>query len=102
MLSISEVARHDVLSRIERLGFNNVILDSVKPEYARQCEKTSSQQSWYSSYGVTRDDLQILKASLPVIETIAPMRIVLKDITAGLKKADIAVMKVPRRRPSWR
>jgi len=92
MLSISEVARHDVLSRIERMGLNNVILDSVKPEDVRQREKASSQRSWYSSYGVTRNDLEILQDSLPVIETIVPMRILLKDITAGLKKADIAVV----------
>ena len=36
MLSISEVARQDVVQRIERLGLNNVILDSIKPEVVRE------------------------------------------------------------------
>jgi putative ABC transport system permease protein len=92
MLSISEVARHDVISRIERMGLNNVILDSVKPEDVREREKTSSQQSWFSSYGVSREDLKILEDSLPPIEVIVPLRVLLKDVSAELKKTDVAVV----------
>ncbi len=92
MLSISEVARKDVISRIERMGLNNIIIDSVKPEAVRQKEKTSSNSSWFSSFGVTREDLKILGETLPAIEKIVPMRILLKDVTAGLRKTDIAVV----------
>ena len=92
MLSISEVARHDVISRIERMGLHNVIIDSVKPEEVRRKEKGSTRQSWYSSYGVTRKDLEVLAESLPAVEEIVPMRILLKDVTAGLKKTDVSVV----------
>ena len=42
MLSISEVARRDVIGRIERLGLRNVIVDSVKPERIRNQEERSA------------------------------------------------------------
>ncbi|MEW6744297.1 MAG: ABC transporter permease [Planctomycetota bacterium] len=92
MLSISEVARRDVISRIERMGLNNVVIDSVKPEDVRQKEKTSNQQSWFASYGVTRADLAILTETVPPIEAVVPMRILLKDVSAGLQKTDITVV----------
>ncbi len=92
MLSISEVARHDVISRIERMGLHNVIIDSVKPEDVRRKEKGGSRRSWFSAYGVTRKDLDILEESLPAVEAIVPMRILLKDVNAGLRKADVAVV----------
>ncbi|MFH1998604.1 MAG: ABC transporter permease [Planctomycetota bacterium] len=98
MLSISEVARHDVISRIERMGLNNVILDSVKPEAVRKKEQEDSQQSWYASYGITRKDLDILDESLPVIREILPMRILLKDVVSGFQKTDVAVVAT---RPSY-
>src|SRR5262245_24919186 len=100
MVSISEVARRDVISRIERLGLRNVIVDSVKPDDLRQKEKASRQQSWYSSYGVTRADLQILRASVPAIETIVPMRLLLKEVTSGLQKTDVGVVATTPDYPS--
>ena len=56
MNSISEVARQDVVSRIERMGLNNIILDSVKPEEVRKREQTSAEQSWYSQHPMVRPD----------------------------------------------
>ena len=35
MLSISEVARQDVVKRIQRMGVNNLILDTMEPEEVR-------------------------------------------------------------------
>ena len=45
MLSISEVARRDVIDRIRRMGMRNVVLDSVKPEKVRRKEKQDSSRS---------------------------------------------------------
>ena len=42
MLSISEVARQDVVQRIQRMGVNNVILDSVEPEESRAANRARS------------------------------------------------------------
>jgi putative ABC transport system permease protein len=92
MLSISEVARRDVIGRIERLGLRNVILDSVKPERVRQREQQGSDESWIARYGLTREDLDVLRANVPEVETIVPMRVMLLDVHANLETADINVV----------
>ncbi|MCH8807372.1 MAG: ABC transporter permease [Planctomycetes bacterium] len=92
MLSISEVARRDVIGRIERLGIRNVILDSVKPERVRTREKHDSDRSWIARYGLTREDLEVLADNVPEIETIVPMRIMLEDVQANLEVSDINVV----------
>ena len=63
MLSISEVARRDVIGRIERLGLRNVIVDSVKPEKLRDQER-SARHSYFARYGLTRADIEILEGTL--------------------------------------
>jgi putative ABC transport system permease protein len=92
MLSISEVARRDVIGRIERLGLRNVILDSVKPEKIRQREQSDSEQSWIARYGITQEDLDVLRHNVSEIEAIVPMRIMLEDVQANLESADINVV----------
>ena len=92
MLSISEVARRDVIDRIERLGLRNVILDSVKPERVRRKEEQDSHQSWVARYGLTREDLEVLEDNVPEIEAIVPMRIMLEDVQSSLETADINVV----------
>ena len=66
MVSISEVARRDVVGRIERMGLHNVILDSVKPERVRKRERSGSDQSWIARYGIKRKDIDVLESNLPV------------------------------------
>lgn len=92
MLSISEVARRDVIGRIERLGVRNVVIDSVKPERVRKREKRDTNHSWIARYGLTRDDVRVLKANVPEIEAIVPMRIMLEDVRANLVTSDINVV----------
>ncbi len=92
MLSISEVARRDVVGRIARMGLHNVVVDSVKPHAIRQKEEASGDESWIASYGITRADLEVARHTLPMVDAILPMRILLKDVAAGLTRADVAVV----------
>ncbi len=92
MLSISEVARRDVIGRIERMGLHNLILDSVKPEDIRKQERQRSEDSWVARFGMTRLDLDILKETVPEIESIVPMRVMLSDVYANLQLSDINVV----------
>lgn len=92
MLSISEVARQDVVSRIERLGLNNVILDSVKPEAVRGKEKSDSEDSWLASYGITKKDLKILSENVDEIREVVPMRIMLQNVSGNQRTADVTVV----------
>ena len=92
MLSISEVARQDVVRRIERLGLNNVIVDSVKPEAVRRQENREQESSWIAEYGITRNDLQVLESNVAAIRQIVPMRILLHDVVANQNVADVTVV----------
>lgn len=100
MLSISEVARRDVIGRIERLGLRNVILDSVKPERIRKQEEQDADESWFAKYGLTLDDLDLIRDTLmraedgatPVVTAVVPTRIMLEDVQAGATTSDINVV----------
>ncbi len=92
MLSISEVARQDVVRRIERLGLNNVIVDSVKPENIRRQEQQEQEESWVAEYGISRSDLRVLEKNVGAIEQIVPMRLLLHDVVANQKVGDITVV----------
>ena len=95
MLSISEVARRDVIGRIERLGVRNVVIDSVKPERIRKREKHDSSESWVARYGLTREDVRVLTSNVPEIEAVVPMRIMLEDVRANLVTSNINVVAPP-------
>ena len=92
MLSISEVARQDVVQRIERLGLNNVILDSVKPEVVRGKEKSESENSWLAKYGITKKDLTMLGDNVSEIREVVPMRIMLQGVSGNQKTTDVTVV----------
>ncbi len=98
MLSISEVARRDVIGRIERLGIRNVILDSVKPERIRDREKQESRQSWMASYGLTTEEIDLLRDTLGpngtrhAVDAVVPMRTMFEDVRAGARGADVNVV----------
>lgn len=92
MLSISEVARQDVIGRMERMGLLNVIVDSVKPDRLRKRERQGGDESWTARYGITRTDLEILRDNVPAIDTVLPLRIMMKDVSANLNIADISVV----------
>ncbi len=92
MLSISEVARQDVVQRIERLGLNNVILDSVKPDIVRGKEQSENDSSWIAEYGITKKDLDILGDNVTQIRAVVPMRIMLYGVSGNQKNADITVV----------
>ena len=98
MLSISEVARRDVIGRIERLGVRNVIIDSVKPERIRSREKRRSEESWLAHYGLTIKEMELIRDSIgphsgkPALEAIVPMRILFGEVRSGGRTRDVNVV----------
>lgn len=79
MLSISEVARRDVVQRIQRLGVNNLILDTVEPEEARANRRArmnaqnSNEEYKVFKYGITRQDLDTLTKNVEAISEVVPI-----------------------------
>ncbi|RMH25854.1 MAG: FtsX-like permease family protein [Planctomycetota bacterium] len=76
MVSIGEGSKQQALEQIERLGARNVIVRSIKPPET-QTAGGGRQQSWASKYGLTRDDLDVLRANFePTGCTIVPLKAV--------------------------
>ena len=80
MLSIGEGASQAELDLIRLLGTDNIILASVKPD-----ESSSTQdRSWLLEFGITREDLARIRATIPHVQNIVPLREVAFEAAYGL------------------
>src|SRR4030042_2133123 len=64
MLAVGEGASKDALTRIQKLGSNNIIINSIK---SIEEEATSTKHSHMSIYGLTYLDYERISADLPNI-----------------------------------
>ena len=97
MLSISEVARQDVVNRIQRMGVNNLILDTIEPEEVRANQRArmnndSNEETKAFKYGITRQDLKTLDKNVEAIETIVPIATRGVDVSSNIKTANSNVL----------
>ncbi len=82
MVSIGEGSKAAALLQIERLGAKNIILRSQKPPEPTQSQG-GQQRSFASKYGITRDDLEVIKANFPAAEAIVPVKEIGSQIIRG-------------------
>ncbi len=73
MVSVGEGTKRQALAQIERLGAKNIIVRSQKPPETQQAQ-SGQRRSFISRFGITRDDLRVIQASLPDAETIVPLK----------------------------
>ena len=73
MLSISEGASADELRLIQLLGTQNIIVNSIKPPDTQQ---GSGRNSNLIEYGITRDDVALIQATVPHASLIVPLKTV--------------------------
>ncbi len=73
MLSISEGASADEMRLIELLGTKNIIVNSVKPPQSTQLSQGASN---LVEYGLTREDVAILRETVPHVAHIVPLKTV--------------------------
>jgi putative ABC transport system permease protein len=97
MLSISEVARQDVVNRIQRMGVNNLILDTIEPEEVRANQRArmnsnSNEETKAFKYGITRQDLKTLAKNVEAIDTIVPIATKGVDVSSNLKTANSNIL----------
>lgn len=78
MLAIGEGASHEAQEAIKELGSNNVIVRSVKPPEDEQA--SGGQQGIALSYGLTYRDADRIRATIPAIEEVFPMRIFRENV----------------------
>lgn len=95
MSAIGEGSKRAALDQIERLGARNIIIRSVQPPESVQ-QNQQSNQSWVSKYGITRDDLAVIKAQFTDADAIAPVKSVGSQVLRGhLRKTSQAFGVTP-------
>jgi putative ABC transport system permease protein len=92
MVSISEGAKQEALSRIAILGVDNIMVRSVKPSQT-QIKSADRQQRWEAEYGLLRKDLEHLRQTFPRIRYIVGLKNTRKNIYASSgRQLDVSVM----------
>ncbi len=90
MLSISEGASADEMRMIQLLGTQNIIINSVKPPQNNQ--SSSNSNSFLLQYGITRADLDMLKATVPHVQHVVPLKTVSYRVRHGDKQQNFEVV----------
>ena len=91
MLSISEGASADELRLIELLGTRNIIISSVKPP---QSSDSAQGASNLIEYGITRSDVSIIKATIPHVTQVVPLKTVAYKARRGEFEAPLNTIGV--------
>ncbi|MCH7591230.1 MAG: ABC transporter permease [Planctomycetes bacterium] len=89
MLSISEGASADELRMIKLLGTKNIIVNSIKPAQSGQ---TSQGNSNLIEYGITRDDIAIIEATIPHVQRVVPLKTIAYKARYGEHQAALSVV----------
>jgi len=79
MVAIGEGSKRAALEQIERLGARNVIIRSAKPPEAAQ-QQGGSSRGFRAKYGLTRDDLDVLRGLMGEDRPIVPLKAVGSEI----------------------
>jgi putative ABC transport system permease protein len=86
MVAIGEGQTREALTQIERLGARNIIIRSQQPPESAEQGGGQSRQSWVSRYGLTYQDLQVIRASFPEAEVIVPLKQVGGEVSRGARR----------------
>lgn len=89
MLAVGEGASKEALRQIQKLGSNNIIINSVK---AIEDESSSTQQSRMSVYGLTYLDYQRITESFPNVKEVAPAKLIRKDSRVGSNILELRIV----------
>jgi len=89
MLAIGEGASYEAQEQIKKLGRDNIIVSSVKPPG----EKASSTQgNTLKEYGLTYDDIERIKTTIPGVEVVVPVREIKVEAKYRQRKTDALLL----------
>ena len=89
MLAIGEGLSYEAQEQIRRLGSNNIILRSVKPAEER---RTTTERTYVVEYGLTYEDINRIKLTIPSVEILVPSRNIRKDVWNGPQRVDCDIV----------
>jgi len=73
MSSLGEGSKRQALEQIERLGARNLIVRSQKPPES-QTQQSGQRQGMMTRFGITRQDLEVIRQNFPDAEAIVPLK----------------------------
>lgn len=91
MLAIGEGASFEAQEQIRKLGSQNVILKSVKPPSK---ETVSSDSNSLREYGLTYEDAERIRATIPAVEILVPSRNIRANVIYRSRMLDANVVGV--------
>ncbi len=77
LTAISQGASDQVQRQLESLGADTIILVSVKPS------EEILTRTGTTKYGLTRDDLELVKATVPTLQSVNPIREIRRQFSRG-------------------
>jgi putative ABC transport system permease protein len=90
MLSVGEAAGIEAVEQIRQLGATNIIVRSVRPS---DDDRDQTGEDVFT-YGLTRDDMDRLLATLPTVRTVTPLREFRQDVRRFDRKLEARVVSV--------
>jgi putative ABC transport system permease protein len=92
MLAVGAGARAELLARIEELGVQNIIVNSVKPP--EESKPQSNNRRYIDSYGLTFKDREIIEQVCPSVERILPVNAVRQRLWHKSNGIDCSILGV--------
>ncbi len=89
MLAIGEGASKQAQEQIAQLGSRNVIIKTVKPP---QSPKAGDSQQTINEYGLTYNDAERIRETIPDVEVVVPLRRSNQQSWYGSKRASVEVL----------
>lgn len=89
MLAVGEGASKDALLRIQKLGSNNIIINSVK---SIEEEQQATQHTHMSIYGLTYLDYDRIRSNFPNVKEVAPAKLIRKESKVGTNTLELRIV----------
>jgi putative ABC transport system permease protein len=94
MLSVGEGASQEALAQIRKLGSNNIIITAKKPVE----DASGARVARMSIYGLTYDDDERLRTSIPTVTRTVPAKVVRMEGRLGERMLELRVVGTT---PEW-
>jgi putative ABC transport system permease protein len=95
MLAVGEGAGRQAMEQIRKLGSNNIIITSMKPQ---EDEEQTTQHSHMSIYGLFYDDVDRIRQSLKTVTQTVPVKVVRKEGRLGTRAMELRIVGTT---PEW-
>lgn len=95
MLAVGEGAGRQAMEQIRKLGSNNIIITSIKPQ---EDEQQSTQRSFMSIYGLFYDDADRIRKTFHAVRKTVPVKVVRKEGRLGAQAMELRIVGTT---PEW-